>query len=138
MSYVATTRRDHGRDGPRPDGRIRRAPLRRRALERRRTPIEWLSDNGPPYTAHETREFGEALGLLVCTTPAYSPESNGMAESFVKTFKRDYVYLNELRRRAPASCGSSQRWFEDYNEVHPHKGLRMQSPREYRRATANA
>jgi len=28
-------------------------------------------------------------------------------------------------------------WFEDYNEVHPQKGLRMQSPREYRRATAN-
>src|ERR1700748_2701682 len=59
--------------------------------------VEWLSDNGPPYTAHETRDFGEALGLLVCTTPAYSPESNGMAESFVKTFKRDYVYVNDLR-----------------------------------------
>ena len=68
-------------------------------------PIEWLSDNGPPYTATETRHFGEALGLIVCTTPAYSPESNGMAESFVKTFKRDYVYLNELhsgQRHEPA------------------------------------
>jgi transposase InsO family protein len=43
-------------------------------------PVEWLSDNGPPYTAIETREFGENLGLLVCTTPACSPESNGMAE----------------------------------------------------------
>jgi putative transposase len=51
--------------------------------------VEWLSDNGPPYTAHATRAFGESLGFLVCTTPAYSPESNGMAESFVKTFKRD-------------------------------------------------
>jgi len=29
----------------------------------------------------------EKLGLLICTTPAYSPESNGMAESFVRTFK---------------------------------------------------
>jgi transposase InsO family protein len=48
-------------------------------------PIEWLSDNSPPYTANETRTFGESLGLLICTTPAYSPESNGMAESFVKT-----------------------------------------------------
>jgi transposase InsO family protein len=99
--------------------------------------VEWLSDNGPPYTATETRDFGEKLGLLVCTTPAYSPESNGMAESFVKTFKRDYVYVNELHDAASVMRQLAG-WFEDYNEVHPHKGLRMQSPREYRRATANA
>lgn len=59
-------------------------------------PIEWLSDNGPPYTAHETREFGHSPGLLVCTTPAYSPESNGMTECFVMGFKLDYVYMNRL------------------------------------------
>ena len=100
-------------------------------------PVEWLSDNGPPYTAIETRDFGEKLGPLVCTTPAYSPESNGMAESFVKTFKRDYVYLNELLT-AVSVMQQLASWFEDYNEVHPHKGLRMQSPREYRKATANA
>ena len=27
-------------------------------------------------------------------------------------------------------------WFEDYNEYHPHKGLKMKSPREYRRSLA--
>jgi putative transposase len=32
----------------------------------------------------------------MCTTPPYSPESNCMAESFVKNFKRDYVYLADL------------------------------------------
>jgi transposase InsO family protein len=69
-------------------------------------PLEWLSDNGPPYTANETRAFGESLGFLVCTTPAYSPESNGMAESFVKTFKRDYVYLNKLET-APTGDGAA-------------------------------
>jgi putative transposase len=96
-------------------------------------PIEWLSDNGPPYTALETRTFGETLGLLVCTTPAYSPESNGMAESFVKTFKRDYVYLNELPTAAVV-MQQLHHWIEDYNEVHPHRGLKMQSPREYRKS----
>jgi transposase InsO family protein len=25
-------------------------------------------------------------------------------------------------------------WFDDYNEVHPHSGLLMRSPREYLRA----
>lgn len=26
-------------------------------------------------------------------------------------------------------------WFEDYNENHPHKGLKMMSPREYNKLT---
>jgi len=52
-------------------------------------PIEWLTDNGAPYAAHETRAFGASVGLLVRMTPAYSPESNGMAESLVKTLRRD-------------------------------------------------
>ena len=92
--------------------------------------VEWLSDNGPPYTAIETREFGRSLGLAVCTTPAYSPESNGMAESFVKSFKRDYVYLNRLET-ADTVITQLAAWFEDYNEHHPHRGLHMMSPREY-------
>jgi putative transposase len=104
-------------------------------VEARSTPqgIEWLSDNGPPYTAIETREFGRSIGLLIRTTPAYSPESNGMAEVFVKSFKRDYVYLSRLES-AESVMQQLPRWFEDYNEVHPHKALRMKSPREFRRA----
>lgn len=95
-------------------------------------PIEWLSDNGPPYTALETRDFGTALGLLVCTTPTYSPESNGMAEAFVKRFKADYVYLAELHSAAVV-LERLPLWMEDYNEMHPHSGLKMKSPRQYRR-----
>ena len=96
-------------------------------------PIEWLSDNGPPYIAHETRSFGAELGFIVCNTPSYSPESNGASEAFVKTFKRDYVYLNRLdnpRTVIEQLAG----WFDDYNENAPHKGLSMKSPREFRRA----
>jgi transposase InsO family protein len=94
-------------------------------------PLEWLSDNGPPYTATETRRFGTESGLLVRDTPAYSPESNGMAEAFVKTFKRDYAYLAELRDAASV-LAVLPAWFADYNEHHPHKGLNMLSPRQYR------
>lgn len=98
--------------------------------------VEWLTDNGPPYTAHETRSFGASLGFAVCTTPAYSPQSNGMAEAFVKTFKRDYVYLGDVSS-AETVFAQLPHWFNDYNENAPHKGLKMQSPRQFRRA-ANA
>jgi putative transposase len=97
-------------------------------------PVEWLTDNGPIYTAHETREFGRSLGLLVCTTPAYSPESNGMAEAFVKTFKRDYAYVHELASAASV-LAAVPLWMADYNDSHPHRGLGMKSPREYRAAS---
>lgn len=61
--------------------------------------LQWLSDNGPQYVARDTVHFGRLLGLEICTTAPYSPESNGMAEAFVKTFKRDYVALAIMVRR---------------------------------------
>ena len=96
-------------------------------------PIEWLSDNGSCYTAHQTRQFAKQLGLICCTTPVSSPQSNGMAEAFIKTFKRDYVYIHD-RPDAKTVMAMLAHWFEDYNEVHPHKGLNMRSPREFIRS----
>jgi putative transposase len=55
--------------------------------------VELLSDNGSPFTAKETLDFAGALGLVPCFTPVHSPESNGIAEAFVKTFKRDHALL---------------------------------------------
>jgi putative transposase len=50
--------------------------------------VQWLSDNGSAYTAEQTRLFARQIGLQPVTTPVRSPQSNGMAESFVKTIKR--------------------------------------------------
>ncbi len=93
--------------------------------------VEWLTDNGSCYIADATKTFAASLGFIECTTPVRSPESNGMAESFVKTFKRDYVYVNALPD-AMTVMGKLTEWMEDYNNWHPHKWLKMQSPREYR------
>jgi transposase InsO family protein len=94
-------------------------------------PIQWLSDNGPAYIAHETRNFARMMGLEVCTIPYDSPQSNGMAESFVKTFKRDYVHMNPFHD-AETVLKMLPKWLRDYNEFHTHKGLKMKSPRESR------
>ena len=98
--------------------------------------VQWLSDNGPCYTAHDTVRYGRTRGLDVRTTPSYSPESNGMAEAFVKTFKRDYVWLGDLSS-ATRVREQLDAWFEDYNENAPHKALKLKSPRQYRRELAN-
>jgi transposase InsO family protein len=96
-------------------------------------PVEWLSDNGPQYTANETRRFGAECGLIIRNTPSYSPESNGIAEAFVKSFKRDFVYLADVRD-AKTVMQQLSGWFREYNEIHPHKGLKMLSPKEFRDA----
>jgi len=92
--------------------------------------IEWLSDNAKYYLARETIEFARSINLIPCSTPTYSPQSNGMAEAFVKTFKRDYIYIKD-RPDALTVMAHLPKWFEDYNENHPHKGLKMRSPREH-------
>jgi putative transposase len=84
--------------------------------------IEWLSDNGSPYTAGETRKLGRELGLLPCTTPIESPQSNGMAEAFVKTFKRDYARVSP-RPHAASVLRQLDGWFEHYNRASEHPSV---------------
>jgi len=93
--------------------------------------IEWLSDNGGPYTSFETVSYAHELGFKPVTTPAYSPESNGMAEAFVNTMKRDYVSGADLSD-AETVLSQLPAWMEDYNRVAPHSALKYLSPREYR------
>jgi transposase InsO family protein len=97
--------------------------------------LEFLSDNGGAYIAAETRSVARQLGLRPINTPVCSPQSNGMAESFVNTFRRDYVSHMDL---ADASTVMAQlpAAFEHFNEVHPHSSLKMRSPREFRRLRA--
>jgi transposase InsO family protein len=73
--------------------------------------IQWLSDNGPQYTATASVLYAHELGLVPITTPAYSPESNGLAEAFVHSFKRDYVSPRAPRRgeRARSAGGVDRR-----------------------------
>ena len=61
-----------------------------------------------------------------------------MAESFVNTFKRDYVARMDLRDAKTAKTVLAQlpSAFEHFNEVHPHSSLKMRSPREFRRQRA--
>jgi putative transposase len=105
----------------------------------------WLTDNpvlseaegGSCYTARTTRAFAWGIGLIPRTTPVSSPQSNGMAEAFVRTLKRDYVRVNP-RPDAQSVIDQLPGWFDHYNEVHPHRALRYRSPREFIAQTCEA
>ena len=98
--------------------------------------IEWLSDNGSGYIAKDTKRFARDLGFEPLTTPVASPQSNGMAEAFVRTIKRDYAHVNPAPD-AQTVIESLPVWFEHYNRVHPHSALRYRSPREFIAAQSN-
>ncbi|EEI3685605.1 IS3-like element IS2 family transposase [Escherichia coli] len=99
------------------------------------SPVEWLTDNGSCYRANETRQFARMLGLEPKNTAVRSPESNGIAESFVKTIKRDYISIMPKPDGLTAAKNLAE-VFEHYNEWHPHSALGYRSPREYLRQRA--
>ncbi|EOU2184818.1 IS3 family transposase [Klebsiella pneumoniae] len=101
------------------------------------SPVEWLTDNGSAYRSYQTRQFARMVGLEPKHTAVRSPESNGMAESFVKTMKRDYISIMPKPDGLTAVKNLAEA-FEHYNEWHPHSALGYRSPREYlRRRTSN-
>lgn len=133
ISYVATTRPLLGEDI---QSLMVMAVESRFNTTKTGRQIEFLSDRGSIYRAYNVQMLARTLGLKSCFTAAYSPESNGMSEAFVNTFKRDYVYVNDCES-ASAVLSMIDDWFKDYNYEAPHSALGMKSPVEYRLAVNN-
>jgi putative transposase len=128
MSYVATTGGIGGEEVR--DLMVAAVEHRFGRVNRLPRTIEWLTDNGAGYIAHNTRRFAREIGLEPRTTPVESPQSNGMAEAFVRTMKRDYVRVSPVPD-AETVLRLLPVWLAHYNEVHPHKALGDRSPREF-------
>jgi putative transposase len=134
MAFVATTQGIKGEDVR--DLMVASVESRFGGVDRSPQIIEWLSDNGSGYIAKETRAFAREIGLEPLTTPVTSPQSNGMAEAFVRTIKRDYARVNPLPD-ARTVIESLPLWFDHYNAIHPHSALRYRPPREFIAAQSN-
>ncbi|RHH09497.1 hypothetical protein DW229_00525 [Sutterella sp. AM18-8-1] len=94
-------------------------------------PAQFLTDNGAARTSISTQVLICRLGLIDCKTPVCSPQSNGIAEAFVKILKRDYLPFIDLTRAHTAmkSLGKVQ---DLYNRHHPHSALGFLSPKDFR------
>ena len=95
-------------------------------------PLQFLSDNGAAYISKETQKVEALLGITDCKTPVRSPQSNGMAESLVRTLKRDYFGCMDIPD-AKTALRILPEVIAKYNETHPHSALKYLSPREFRR-----
>jgi transposase InsO family protein len=94
--------------------------------------LEFLADNGGADMAEGARRIARSVGLKPVNTPVCSPQSKGMAESFVNTFRRDCLSRMDLSD-APTVLAQLPAAFEHFNAVHPRSSLKMRSPREFRR-----
>ncbi|MDW7692030.1 IS3 family transposase [Flammeovirgaceae bacterium SG7u.111] len=92
--------------------------------------LQFLHDNGPEYIENNLRKQIALWHIADCSTPLYSPQSNGMCEAFNGTFKRDYVYESCLDN--PEMIYSQIRgWIDEYNQYAPHSALDMKTPNEF-------
>jgi transposase InsO family protein len=61
--------------------------------------------------------------------PVKNPQSNALSEAFMNTLAREYGNITPLPDAATVFGLIAVR-FEDYNEKHPHSGLKTRSPLE--------
>jgi putative transposase len=109
---------------------MQEALLSRFGAVRAANDLEFLHDNGPEYIEKQFQESLKSWNVKDCRTPTYSPQSNGICESFNGTFKRDYVYQNCLETEAEVRQMIADS-IKDYNTFAPHSALGMQTPTEY-------
>ena len=127
IAWSATHGRRLGRDGARPDGGLRRAPVwintdeaPRRVAVGQRQRLHCQADGADRHRAwlaprlHARALAGEQRRL------------GGVREDLEARLRPRHPAARR-RDRAAASAG----WIEDYNTVHPHSGLRFLSPREF-------
>ena len=96
-----------------------------------------IPSNGCPTTARRTSPRTRSTPQRPWASSFVSRQSarQNPTAAFVKTFKRDYARLSILPD-AETLIALLPAWFEDYNEVHPHSGLKFLSPREFLRLSA--
>lgn len=92
--------------------------------------LQFLHDNGPEFVEKKLKARLKSWNIVDCSTPTYSPQSNGMCEALNGTFKRDYVYESCLDN-AQTVLNQMQKWADEYNTYAPHSALEMKTPNEF-------
>jgi len=86
-----------------------------------------MTDNGSCYRSHRFRRTLEAIGARQIFTQPYRPQTNGKAERFIQTAKRDWAYARAYRSSLIRTL-ALQGFLDRYNRRRPHRGIGNRTP----------
>lgn len=86
-----------------------------------------MTDNAPCYYAHRFNRALEALGIRHIYTRPYRPQTNGKAERFIQTAKREWAYVRAYRSSSARTL-MLPGFLNRYNRRRPHRGLGNVTP----------
>lgn len=86
-----------------------------------------MTDNGGCYRSHRFRRALEAIGARHIFTRPYRPQTNGKAERFIQTAKRNWAYARAYRSSAIRTL-ALEGFLNRYNRRRPHRALGNQTP----------
>ena len=86
-----------------------------------------MTDNGSGYRSKAFRRVVEAHGARQIFTRPYTPRTNGKAERFIQTCKRDWAYARPYRR-SDVRTAALAAFLHFYNCHRPHWGIGRKSP----------
>ncbi len=93
-------------------------------------PKQIRSDNGPEFICKKLNAFLSENTIEHKFIQPGKPTQNAYIERFNRTYRKDVLnaYLFESLEEVKMI---TQAWMKDYNQNHPHKSLKKQSPYEY-------
>jgi len=86
-----------------------------------------MTDNGSCYVSRRFGRALEALGVRHIRTQPYRPQTNGKAERFIQTAKREWAYARAYRS-SQARTLMLPGFLSRYNSRRPHRALGNQTP----------
>jgi transposase InsO family protein len=86
-----------------------------------------MTDNGSCYRSHRFRRALAAAGARQLFTQPYRPQTNGKAERFIQTAKRDWAYARAYRSSAIRTLALDG-FLNRYNRRRPHRGIGNRTP----------
>ncbi len=86
-----------------------------------------LTDNGANYISKLFKKRAQELGICLHRTRPYRPQTNGKAEAFIKTLKREWAY-NRLYVSNDERLVALPRFVDYYNYRRPHTSLKRLPP----------
>lgn len=86
-----------------------------------------MTDNGGCYMSYAFRRALQVLGVRHVRTRPYRPQTNGKAERFIQTAKKEWAYARAYRSSAIRSLALPG-FLNRYNCRRPHRGIGNRTP----------